>query len=238
MYQMQIMDKTIYLIPGVGANDKIFENLDLAGYEIVHLQWPKHKKHEPLESYVKKLLPQIKSETQPILIGMSFGGIVAIELAKRINPYRTIIISSIKTYHERPLKLLFLNALKFHRLIPGKLVIEFRFWLQWFLGKLSSHDFAMIEEMIKEVDIEFNEWAVDQVIHWKNEWVPDNFTHIQGTCDRIFPHFYINDAIWIKGGTHFMVVNRAKEISKVIKRELNAARLIKISQGKLLKKAS
>ena len=232
------MDKIIYLIPGVGANDIIFENLDLTGYEIVHLKWPKHKKHEPLETYVKKLLPQIKTDTQPVLIGMSFGGIVAIELAKHVNPYKTIIISSIKTYHERPLKLLFLNALKFHRLIPGKLVIEFRFWLQWVLGKLDKHDFVMIEKMIKEVDIEFNEWAVDQVIHWKNEWVPDNFTHIHGTRDRIFPHFYIKNAVWIKGGTHFMVVNRAKEISKIIRRELQAARLFKLSQRKPLRKAS
>jgi len=232
------MDKTIYLIPGVGANDKIFENLDLAGYEVVHLKWPKHKKHEPIESYVKKLLPQIKKDTQPILIGMSFGGVVAVELAKLVNPYKTIIISSIKTYHERPLKFLFLNSVKFHRLVPGRLAVEFRFWMQWLLGKLTTHDFAMIDEMIKEIDIEFNEWAVDQVIRWRNEEIPVNLTHIHGTRDRIFPHFYIKDAIWIKGGTHFMVVNRAKEISKIIRKELNSARQFKIGKPKQLKKAS
>lgn len=230
--------KTIYLIPGVGANDLIFQNLDLAGYEVVHLQWPRHSAHEPLQHYVKKLLPQIKKDTQPVLIGMSFGGIVAIELAKLVNPYKTILISSIKTYHERPLKLLFLNSLKFHRLVPGKLVIEFRFWIKWFLGKLTTQEFELIDEMIKDVDVEFNEWAVDQVIHWKNEEVPENLTHIHGTRDRIFPHFYIKDAIWIKGGTHFMVVNRAKEISKIIKKELHAARQFKMPRTKALKKAS
>lgn len=232
------MDKTIYLIPGVGANDKIFQNLDLTGYEVVHLKWPKHKKNEHIESYVKKLLPQIKKDTQPILLGMSFGGIVAIELAKLINPYKTIIVSSIKTYHERPIKLMFLSSLKFHRLVPGKLVIKFRFWLNWMLGKLTNEDFELIEGMINEADIEFNEWAVDQVIQWKNEDVPENLVHIHGTRDRIFPNFYIKDALWIKGGTHFMVVNRAKEISKLIKRELNSARQFKITRPRVLKKAS
>src|ERR1017187_9090304 len=129
------MTKTIYLIPGVGANDKIFQNLELPGYEVVHLQWPKHKKNESIQSYVKRLVPQIRKDTQPVLVGLSFGGIVAIELAKLVNPYRTIIISSIKTYHERPLKLMFLNSLKFHRLLPGKWVVQFRFWLNWLLGK-------------------------------------------------------------------------------------------------------
>lgn len=232
------MTKTIYLIPGVGANDAIFQNLDLSGYEIVHLKWPKHKKNEHLDTYVKKLLPQIKKDTQPILLGMSFGGIVAIELAKLINPYKTIIISSIKTYHERPIKLLFLNSMKFHRLVPGKLVVKFRFWMNWLLGKLTSHDFELIETMLRDADIEFNEWAVDQVIHWRNEDVPDNLTHIHGTRDRIFPDFYVKDAIWIKGGTHFMIVNRAKEISKIIRKELASGKQVRMPRLKQLKKAS
>lgn len=232
------MTKTIYLIPGVGANGAIFQNLDLSGYEIVHLKWPKHKKNEHLDTYVKKLLPQIKKDTQPILLGMSFGGIVAIELAKLINPYKTIIISSIKTYHERPIKLLFLNSMKFHRLVPGKLVVKFRFWMNWLLGKLTSHDFELIETMLRDADIEFNEWAVDQVIHWRNEDVPDNLTHIHGTRDRIFPDFYVKDAIWIKGGTHFMIVNRAKEISKIIRKELASGKQVRMPRLKQLKKAS
>ena len=110
--------------------------------------------------------------------------------------------------------------------------------MNWLLGKLTTHDLEMIEEMIGEADIEFNEWAVDQVIHWKNEEVPANLTHIHGTSDRIFPNFYIKDALWIKGGTHFMIVNRAKEISKIIRNELDAARQIKFPKLKTLRKAS
>jgi len=232
------MAKTIYLIPGVGANDKVFQNLDLSGYEIVHLQWPKHKRNDDLQVYVKKLLPQIKKDTQPVFIGLSFGGIVAVELAKLVNPYKVILISSIKTYHERPLKFMFLNSLKVHRLLPAKLVMQFRFWMKWFLGGLTNKDWDLVELMIQETNLEFNEWAVDQVIRWKNEDAPENVVHIHGTADRIFPGFYIKDAHFIRGGTHFMVVNRSKEISKIIRRELSARGQVKLSQKKVLKKAS
>jgi len=231
-----VMIKTIYLIPGVGANDKVFMNLELPGYEIVHIKWPKHKKTESLQSYVKKILPQIKADTQPVFMGLSFGGIVAIELAKLVKPNKIVLISSIKTHHERPLKLMFLNALKFHRLLPGKLVVKFRFWLNWLLGKLSASDWELIELMIKDANIEFNEWAVDQVIHWHNEEVPDNLVHIHGTADRIFPSFYVKKANWIKGGSHFMVVNRAKEISKIIMRELREVKEVKLTQKRPLRK--
>ena len=232
------MIKTVYLIPGVGANDMVFKNLELPGYEIVHIKWPKHKKNESIQSYVKKLVPQIKTDTQPVLMGLSFGGIVAMELAKLVNPYKTVLISSIKTHHERPLKLMFLNSLKFHRLLPGKLVVRFRFWLNWLLGKLSPEDWELVELMIKDANIEFNEWAVDQVIHWHNEEVPDNVVHIHGTGDRIFPSFYVKKAHWIKGGSHFMVANRAKEISKIIMREIAEVKQVKIGQKRQLKKAS
>jgi pimeloyl-ACP methyl ester carboxylesterase len=218
------MRKTVYLIPGVGANDKIFSNLDLEGFDIVHIKWPKHRNNETIQNYVKKLLPQIKKDTQPILIGMSFGGIVAAELAKLINPEKTILISTIKTYHERPFKIMFMNSVKFHRLIPGKLVINLRFWLKYVLGKLSKQDYELIEDMIQEVDVDFNKWAVDQVIHWKNEEVPDNVVHIHGTRDWIFPRHYIQDCYWIKGGTHFMVVNKAKEINRILRKELSEKR--------------
>ena len=232
------MTKTIYLIPGVGANEKVFGNLELPGYEIVHIKWPKHKKGESLQSYVKKLVPQIKTDTEPIFIGLSFGGIVAQELAKLIEPSKIVLISSIKTHHERPLKLMFLNSLKFHRLLPGKLVIQFRFWLNWLLGKLNAAEWELIESMIKEVNIEFNEWAVDQVINWHNDKPADNIIHIHGTNDRIFPSFYVRKAIWVKGGSHFMVVNRAKEISKIIMREIREVKEVHLSQKRQLRKAS
>lgn len=229
------MDKTIYLIPGVGANDKIFKNLDLEGYDVVHIKWPKHKANEDIQTYVKKLLPQIKKDTQPVLIGMSFGGVVATELAKLINPHKTILISTIKTYHERPFKIMFMNSVKFHRLIPGQLVVNLRFWLKYVLGSLKREDYQLIEEMIEDVNIDFNKWAVDQVIHWKNETPPPNVVHIHGTSDWIFPRHYIQDCHWIKGGTHFMVVNRAPEINKILRRELKDH---KIAKHKSLRKAS
>ena len=229
------MDKTIYLIPGVGANDKNFKNLDLEGDDVVHIKWPKHKANESIQTYVKKLLPQIKKDTQPVLIGMSFGGIVATELAKLINPHKTILISTIKTYHERPFKIMFMNSVKFHRLIPGKLVLNLRFWLKFVLGSLKREDYELIEDMIQEVDIDFNKWAVDQVIHWRNEEVPENVVHIHGTSDWIFPRHYIQDCHWIKGGTHFMVVNRAPEINKILRRELKDHKIVR---HKSLKKAS
>jgi pimeloyl-ACP methyl ester carboxylesterase len=221
-------DMTIYLIPGVGADFRIFQNLKLPEHcEVVHIQWVAHQPNEDLKSYVKRLLPQIKKDTVPVLIGMSFGGIVAIELAKLIKPYKTILISSIKSKEERPLKFSLLRRLPLHRFIPGKWVARFNFWWNWALGDLTQRDKKIISEMIANANIPFNEWAADKAITWQNTEIPAGVVHIHGTNDTIFPHIYVGeDAHLIHGGTHWMVVNRAKEISSIIRKQLSDKTII------------
>lgn len=220
------MKKTIYLIPGVGADETIFKNLELPEqYEVVHIKWEKPGEREPLKKYVKRLLPQIKKDTLPILIGQSFGGIVAIELSKLIDTFRVILISSIKTYKERPYKISLLNLLKFYRLMPAKLLAKSTFWHRWAFGHLKREEKELVSRLVENIDLEFNEWAVDQAIHWKNTDFPKNIIHIHGDRDTIFPDLYIKNYHKIKGGTHFMVVNKAREISHIIHEELEKAEL-------------
>lgn len=214
--------KTIYLLPGVGCDEKVFNKLELSGYEMVPLRWLSPREGEKLKDYVKRLLPQITAP-EPILMGLSFGGIVSIELSKLIKTHKIIIISSIKTYHERPVKMSLLYLLKFYRILPARLAVRFRFWQRWAIGSLNYDEKNLVEEMIENIDLKFNKWAVDQAIHWDNTDIPDNIIHIHGDEDNIFPNMYIRNYHRIKGGTHFMIVRHAKQISHIILKELEQA---------------
>ncbi|EMS87993.1 hypothetical protein LEP1GSC074_1850 [Leptospira noguchii str. Hook] len=56
-----------------------------------------------LSKYSKRLLSQIDTKNEIILIGVSFGGIVALEISKHISVKQIIIISSIKSVSEKPI---------------------------------------------------------------------------------------------------------------------------------------
>ena len=59
------------------------------------------------------------------------------------------------------------------------------------------------------------------IIHWKNETIPDNVVHIQGTDDRVLPcKVNVSYQYLIKKGTHVMVLAHAAEISKILNKEL------------------
>lgn len=227
--------KIIYLIPGVGADETIFKFLQFPKeYELRHIDWVAHKHYdEPIQEYVKRLLPQIDTKHDIYLCGLSFGGIVSSEIAKLLPVKKVILISSIKTQYERPLKASILKYMQFYRFFPGKILTKINFWHRWAFGKLNSEERELIDAMLLKINIRFNEWAVHQAIIWNNTDVVDNLLHIHGDADKIFPIGYIRNCHKIKGGTHFMIVNKAKEVSAIINKELKKELAIELEMADL-----
>lgn len=80
------MKKHLYFIPGTAANSKIFERIELPKdqFEMHFLEWiVPASKDETIEAYAKRFSEGIIHEN-PILLGVSFGGIMAQEVSKII----------------------------------------------------------------------------------------------------------------------------------------------------------
>ncbi len=213
--------RTIYLLPGVGADESVFKFLNFPkGYEVQYLDWLPLEDDDDLTTYAMRLSKQIKTDTQPIYLGLSFGGLVATELSKIIPPVKNILVSSIKTFYERPMRMNLMELLPLHKFFPGELVLAFDFWHDWAFGETTDEERVLIEEMIKNVNLDVNEWAVHQSVNWDNKEPVPNTLHIHGDKDRIFPLQYIHDCKVIEGGSHFMLVSRADEVSVIISEEL------------------
>ena len=80
----------------------------------------------------------------------------------------------------------------------------------------SSEDKKIISSMMAASDAVFLNWAIDKIVHLKNEVVHENLTHIHGTADRILPLRFIHADIVIQGGTHLMIMNKASEVQQKI----------------------
>ena len=207
---------TVYMFPGLGADESIFRNLHLPGYEIQHIKWIKPLNDESVAEYAQRLTYQIKKDTQPVLLGLSFGGMVAQEMAKIIDPLSTIIVSSIKHERERPLQVLLAEQLRPHKFVPSILAIEFDFWYYWAFGPTTRFEKTYIKRMAKGIHPDFTDWAANAAINWKNSQEVSNLLHIHGTKDNLFPACYVKDAIMIEGGTHFMVYNKADQVATIV----------------------
>src|SRR5205085_77479 len=113
--------KKVYFISGIGADKRVFSFLDLSFCEPIYVDWIQPFKNESLESYALRLRQTIP-QTAPVIVGISFGGMLATEMAKADPNLHAIIISSNKTADEFPKYLRLGRYFPFYKWMPGKMM--------------------------------------------------------------------------------------------------------------------
>jgi pimeloyl-ACP methyl ester carboxylesterase len=70
----------IYLISGLGADKRVFSKLGFSTNHVIkHIEWIKPNSNEDLSSYARRLARQIDESKPFFLVGVSFGGMIAVE---------------------------------------------------------------------------------------------------------------------------------------------------------------
>lgn len=212
--------KHLYFFPGLGASPKIFEFISLPEeqYELHFLEWKMPLSiNENIEEYAARMCRDV-TESEPILIGVSFGGIMVQEMSKLIAAKKVIIISSIKSHHELPTTLRIIRDTKAYKLFPTKIVENLESYAKYFLGDYLKKRAELYKMYLSVRDADYMQWAIYNVLHWKQEKEIKNITHIHGLDDNVFPVKHIDDFIPIEKATHTMILTKAKTISSLIEK--------------------
>lgn len=199
----------IIAISGLGADERVFEFLKL-NVPIEVVMWIKFNKTDSLESYALRLSKQIYSNEPFILLGVSFGGMLAIELQKYINPKATILISSAATKYDIPYILRVAGKSAVYRCLPYHLLKMPKTLGRWLFG---AKNLLLFNSIIDDTDLRFLKWALGAIANWKQVNNYGNIIRIHGTKDKLIPFKNNSTDIAINKGEHFMIVDNAEEIS-------------------------
>jgi len=208
--------KTIYLFSGIGADSTIFKNLKLPGYHKVYIDWIPALRGESLTEYAGRIKNQITVEN-PYIIGLSFGGIVAVEVSKLIRVKKMVLISSVRTKGELNKMQFFFIKMGLYRVIPRGLIKRTNFLTYRYFGAHTKSDKKALTKLLKDTDVTFFRWALKSIGYWHNMEAPERTIQIHGTADRVIASRLVHPDYRIKGGGHLMVFNRADTISKIIR---------------------
>ncbi|MEM6597596.1 MAG: alpha/beta hydrolase [Cyanobacteria bacterium P01_D01_bin.36] len=210
--------KPIYFVSGLGADERIFQWLRYDGYRPVHIRWVDPEKGESIEAYAKRLCLQIKDDN-PFVVGLSFGGMIAVEIAKQIKTEKVVLLSSVKDSAEVPVYFKLFRVLPIHRIFPFKSLLWAFYWLAyWLFSPEGTDQKTLLKTVLIETDPHFLKWALHKVVVWRNQDVPGNLVHIHGRRDRIFPFRFVTPNYTVENSGHLMVMNRAEEISNLLER--------------------
>jgi pimeloyl-ACP methyl ester carboxylesterase len=208
----------VYLIPGLGADSRLFKNIKLpAGYDVVLVDWLTPSETDTLIYYSQNLVNQYNISDNSIVIGVSLGGMISVEIAKQVKLDKVILISSIKTSSEAPWYFKFFRSLPVYKAIPGKLMTHLGFLVKPMFGAMNPDDLSLFKSMLQNSSPVFLKWAMRAALYWKNDVEFSNLYHIIGNKDLVFPYQNIkNPTAVIKGGTHIMVFDKAAEINVLL----------------------
>ncbi|MES2734538.1 MAG: alpha/beta hydrolase [Bacteroidota bacterium] len=207
----------IYMMPGLGLNHRIFENLSLNSNNVFALHWSEPQKKETLLAYVWRLAQQINKSSNPIiLIGHSFGGVMVQELQKVVQAEKLILISTITSHQELPINLAVVKHFKLHHFTSISFMqFSFHFWGRWH-GYDSAYLKALFLDSTGQLSSYYFNWAVKTLVNWKSTGVLCPILRIHGSKDKTFPYKKINQAHTIEGGDHLMVHKKGAAISELI----------------------
>ncbi len=205
----------VYFISGLGADKRAFSLLDLSFCEPVYIDWIAPLPQETLESYAARLRARIPEE-HPTVVGVSFGGMLATEMALADDQLHAIIISSNKSAEEFPFYFRVGKYIPVYKWIPDSWIKKSSN-LHWILGPGENEHKKLLDEIIADADPAFLKWAIEAILHWDQKRVPANVKHIHGTADKLLLFRYVKADFIIPGGTHLMSINKPKEISSLLR---------------------
>ncbi len=208
----------VYLIPGLGADKRLFGKLKEEGHTIHYLEWPKMEPGSTLADHALRLAAQVDGSRPHALVGVSMGGMVAQEMAALTKPEKVVIISSWKNPEEMPMTIRVLRGTHPERILTKTILQQTLPLARWQMGVESPEDKALFDELLALHTVEDLKTQINACVNWEGPAEPvKNLFHLHGDKDRLMPIEKIKGARTIDGGTHFMVVTKAAEVGEQLR---------------------
>lgn len=213
--------QTVVCLGGIGADSRIIGCLNSPLLDFRFVEWIRPNRAESLPNYVKRLADQITFTDAPILLGVSFGGIVALELSRFLKPAITILVSSVRKPAEIPWYFRLAKGTGVQNTSALRFLLRSEFVASYLFGVTDTIHRRLLHDMISDTSDEFKNWAGRQFLEWQGCCPVGRVFHIHGTSDRILPARFVDADVLIDGGSHFMIVTQGDQVAAAINDHLD-----------------
>jgi pimeloyl-ACP methyl ester carboxylesterase len=201
------------LIPGMTAEYPVFSRLLplLPNATVVNFIPP--EEGESLVDYAARMAAQFPRESY--IVGVSFGGIVALEVSRIVRPHGCILISSIRSPNQLP------PWLRLWRTLGGRNSARMLRAAGQCAGliprSICTHATLRVRQLAG-AEGSWHCWATSTVLDWRPDPAPFVFPLLQihGAEDATFPLRYVQPDVVVPGGRHALPVTHPQEVARAI----------------------
>ena len=206
----------LYIVSGLGADDKVLEKLKFPDHiNVKFLSWLMPEIREEFDHYIKRMADRIDDSQPFCLLGYSFGGIVVQEIHKIKKAQKVVILGSIRSSKEKSRLIKAGEISKLPKYFPKSMYSGKSTIIYAFFRKLFDPKNPRLMQYFRVRDPYYLKWSVEKVCEWKSEEISD-VIQILGDKDIVFPLQYSKPDYVIKGGTHLFPATKHKEVSAIL----------------------
>lgn len=209
----------IYCLSGFGADYRVFRKLQLNNHELIHINWIEPKNKETLQAYAARLVELMLDLENSCLLGISFGGMLAVAIAKQKRLSKVVLLSTIMHRKEMPNRYRILGETGLYRLLPLQWLKKYHRIDNYFFGLQHRSNIKLFKKVLLETDLEFLKWGVEAMLNWKNTETIDCI-RIHGTKDKIIPTRKLSQVDYFIDGGHLLPLSHPKELEKILEEVL------------------
>lgn len=215
------MKTRLVFLPGLGADSRLFHPQRSAFKNSINPAWLTPQKNETLPQYAQRWAKKLKLKKGCVLVGVSFGGMVALEMARHVKPKAVLLIGSCRVPQSVPLVLRVAGSFPAWPLIGKALVNLFPFGRKWFLGAQTKEQQDLLTQMFLETPNPFLLWTVGAIRGWAGfNGKFTNVHHVHGDNDHLIPIQNVRPDKVIQGGGHVINLTHPREVNEFIRKSL------------------
>jgi pimeloyl-ACP methyl ester carboxylesterase len=214
----------LILLPGLGADYRLLEPQHAAFPQLMVPPWIPPQKNESLPHYANRMAETVTpSRDAPLILGgVSFGGMLAYEMARDLKPDAVVLIASCRRREcLRPIY------------APGRWLLSLTPAWTWNVAKVLSRPVLRLQHptsaakrellgtMFRQSDSRFMHWTLRAILRWNPtplEGIP--VLQVHGRRDPLIPARRLQADLMIPNGGHLINITHADEVNSFLRNVL------------------
>jgi pimeloyl-ACP methyl ester carboxylesterase len=213
----------LILLSGMGADERVFAGQRDEFPQLVVPRWIAPLAHETLASYAQRFARAIDPGTDCYIGGASFGGFVAIEMARHLPHARACFLNgSSRSPAEQPRPLRMMRSIRgLAPWLPFGAACRFADIGVSAFGAVPAPSTRAFFRQLSDSDAAFLRWASEAVLGWEVSDPPDvPIHHIHGASDHVLPVGLVRADVIVAGAGHILSMTHPREVNAFLRERM------------------
>ena len=213
-------DLPLILLPGMGADRRLFREQIAAIDGVVVPEWIDPKPGEKLAEYAERMARSVDPGRPCLVGGSSFGGMVALEMARHLEAKACFLIGSVRSPDELPWRTRVFKPFAWLvpawslALVDGLARVALAVGGRWMRPSTQS---ALAQ--FTDANRRFVRWASLAVLGWRRPAEPLRIPvfQIHGDRDSVLPHHLTRPDVLVPHAGHLLSMTFPDEVNEFLR---------------------